>query len=150
MFFKKKMKLGAVTTLIDKDLTIRGDTTYSGGLRLDGKIFGNLTLLALEDDKNTILIMGEGSKVTGNIIVETGIINGEIRGNIKCTDYLELNANAIITGDIEYGALEIHAGAKVNGNLSLIKKDVARKRPKEKLILKQSVTKKVLGEKDVS
>jgi cytoskeletal protein CcmA (bactofilin family) len=94
--------------------------------------------------------MGEGSKVTGNIIVETAIINGEIRGNIKCTDYLELNANAIITGDIEYGALEIHAGAKVNGNLSLIKKDVARKRPKEKLILKQSVTKKVFGEKDVN
>ncbi len=148
MFFKKKIKMGAVTTLIDKDLTIRGDTTYSGGLRLDGKIFGNLTLLG--NDKNTILIMGEGSKVTGNIIVETGIINGEIRGNIKCMDYLELNANAIITGDIEYGALEIHAGAKVNGNLSLIKKDVARKRPKEKLILKQSVTKKKFGEKDVS
>lgn len=148
MFFKKKIKMGAVTTLIDKDLTIRGDTTYSGGLRLDGKIFGNLTLLG--NDKNTILIMGEGSKVTGNIIVETGIINGEIRGNIKCMDYLELNANAIITGDIEYGALEIHAGAKVNGNLSLIKKDVARKRPKEKLILKQSVTKKVFGEKDVN
>ncbi|MGE4596369.1 MAG: polymer-forming cytoskeletal protein [Methylophilaceae bacterium] len=148
MFFKKKIKMGAVTTLIDKDLTIRGDTTYSGGLRLDGKIFGNLTLLG--NDKNTILIMGEGSKVTGNIIVETGIINGEIRGNIKCMEYLELNANAIITGDIEYGALEIHAGAKVNGNLSLIKKDVARKRPKEKLILKQSVTKKVFGEKDVN
>lgn len=148
MFFKKKIKMGAVTTLIDKDITIRGDTTYSGGLRLDGKIFGNLTLL--RDERNTILIMGEGSKVTGNIIVETAIINGEIRGNIKCTDYLELNANAIIIGDIEYGVLEIHAGAKVNGNLSLIKKEVVRKRPKEKPILKQNVMKKVFGEKDVN
>ena len=42
MFFKKKKKkLGAINTLIDKDNVIRGNYSYSGGLRLDGKIFGD-------------------------------------------------------------------------------------------------------------
>ena len=37
MIFKKKKKLGTIDTLIDKDIVIRGDTSYSGGgaLRTD-------------------------------------------------------------------------------------------------------------------
>ena len=45
MLFKKKKKLGAIDTLIDKDIVIRGNTSYSGGLRLDGKINGDLTVV---------------------------------------------------------------------------------------------------------
>ena len=39
---KKKRKFVAITTLIDKDIVISGDTTYTGGIRVDGKIKGNL------------------------------------------------------------------------------------------------------------
>ena len=39
---KKKRKFVAITTLIDKDIVISGDTTYTGGIRIDGKIKGNL------------------------------------------------------------------------------------------------------------
>ncbi len=39
---KKKRKFVAITTLIDKDIVISGDTTYTGGIRIDGKINGNL------------------------------------------------------------------------------------------------------------
>ena len=136
-FFKKKRKFGAITTLIDKDITIKGDTTYSGGLRLDGKIIGDLTVLG---DAGGTLIMGEESRITGNVMIETGIINGEVTGNIKCLDYLEINANSVIKGDIEYSIIEIHAGAKVNGVL-LSKKEATRQ--KDKLTLKEKIVKKM-------
>ena len=137
MVFKKKRRFGAITTLIDKDITIKGNTTYSGGLRLDGKITGDLTVLG---DAGGTLIMGEESRIIGNVMIETGIINGEITGNIKCLDYLELNANSVIKGDIEYSTIEIHAGAKINGVL-LLKKEPTRQ--KCKLTLKEKIVKKM-------
>ena len=137
MVFKKKRKFGAITTLIDRDITIKGDTTYSGGLRLDGKIIGDLTVLG---DAGGTLIMGEESRITGNVMIETGIINGRVIGNIKCLDYLELNANSVITGDIEYSTIEIHAGARVNGIL-LSRKEATKQ--KNSLTLKEKIVKKM-------
>ena len=83
--------------------------------------------------------MGEESRITGNVIIETGIINGRVIGNIKCLDYLELNANSVITGDIEYSTIEIHAGARVNGIL-LSKKEATKQ--KDSLTLKEKIVKK--------
>ena len=115
---KKKRKFVAITTLIDKDIVISGDTTYTGGIRIDGKINGNLKVHGEED---SLLIMGHGSKITGDVEVEKAIINGEINGNIKCYDYLELNTNAIVNGNIEYDIIEVHEGSKITGNLKFSK-----------------------------
>ena len=135
MIFKKKKKLGAINTLIDRDNVIKGNYSYSGGLRLDGKIYGDLTVV---EDSGGTLIMGEYSKIKGSVIVETAIIAGEIIGDVTCSDYIELHPTSIIKGDIEYNSIEIHAGAKVNGELKQITK------AQNKLPLKKE---RVLGEK---
>ena len=75
--------------------------------------------------------MGRGSKITGDVEVEKAIINGEINGNIKCHDYLELNTNAVVNGSMEYDILEIHEGSKITGNLKFIKNNKTIE-PKEK------------------
>ena len=126
---KKKRKFVAITTLIDKDIVISGDTTYTGGIRIDGKINGNLKVHGEED---SLLIMGHGSKITGDVEVEKAIINGEINGNIKCHDYLELNTNAIVNGSIEYDIIEVHEGSKINGILKFIK-NKKKIKPKKKI-----------------
>ena len=64
MIFKKKKKLGVIDTMIDKDNVIRGNYSYSGGLRLDGKIYGDLTVI---EDSDGTLIMGEYSKIKGSV-----------------------------------------------------------------------------------
>ncbi len=58
---------------------IRGNYSYSGGLRLDGKIYGDLTV---EEDSGGTLIMGEQSRIKGSVMVETAIIAGEVIGNV--------------------------------------------------------------------
>ena len=115
---KKKRKFVAITTLIDKGIVISGDTTYTGGIRIDGEIIGNLKV---HGEGDSLLIMGHGSKITGDVEVEKAIINGEINGNIKCHDYLELNTNAIVNGSVEYNILEVHEGSKITGNLKFTK-----------------------------
>ena len=140
MILKKKKKLGTIDTLIDKDIVIRGDTSYSGGLRLDGKIYGDLTVV---EDSGGTLIMGENSKIKGSVVVETAIIAGEIMGNVTCYDYLELQPGSIIKGNIEYNSLEIHAGAVINGVLKQINNAQMKK-----LQLKKDKKVEVIGAKD--
>ena len=105
-------------------MIIRGNTTLTGGIRLDGKIYGNLTVL---DGQDGTLIMGENSVIKGNVIVPTAIIGGKITGNIKCLDYLEVHSNAVINGDIEYNLIELHAGAKINSRLKIMTKSEIKK-----------------------
>ena len=142
---KKKRKFVAITTLIDKDIVISGDTSYTGGIRIDGKMIGNLKVHGEED---SLLIMGHGSKITGDVDVEKAIINGEINGNIKCHDYLELNTNSIVNGSIEYDIIEVQEGAKITGDLKFIKnnkKTETKKNIKQKFQnkLKKLITKKI-------
>ena len=142
---KKKRKFVAITTLIDKDIVISGDTSYTGGIRIDGKMIGNLKVHGEED---SLLIMGHGSKITGNVDVEKAIINGEINGNIKCHDYLELNTNSIVNGTIEYDIIEVQEGSKITGDLKFIKnnkKTEPKKNIKQKFQnrLKKLITKKI-------
>ena len=142
---KKKRKFVAITTLIDKDIVISGDTTYTGGIRVDGKIKGNLKV---HGDEGSLLIMGYGSTITGDVEVEKAIINGEINGNVKCKDYLELNTNAIVNGSIEYDIIEVQEGAKITGDLKFIKnnkKTEPKKNIKQKFQnkLKKLITKRI-------
>jgi|TARA_B100000795_G_C22552979_1_gene343234 cytoskeletal protein CcmA (bactofilin family) len=139
MIFKKKKKLGSIDTLIDKDNIIKGNYSYSGGIRLDGKIYGDLTVV---EDSGGTLIMGEYSRIKGSVTVETAIIAGEVIGNVTCYDYLELQPSSIITGNIEYNQIEIHAGAKINGELKQITKAQMNKVQK-KLPFKKD---KIIGE----
>ena len=134
---KKKRKFVAITTLIDKDIVISGDTTYTGGIRIDGKIKGNLKV---HGEEGSLLIMGHGSKITGDVEVEKAIINGEINGNVKCRDYLELNTNAIVNGSIEYDIIEVHEGSKINGILKFIRN---KKKIKPKKKIKQNIKKNI-------
>ncbi|MEY4843505.1 MAG: hypothetical protein RLZZ564_455 [Pseudomonadota bacterium] len=128
MFFNKKNnKARTIDTLIDKDISVRGNVTYSGGIRVDGSIQGNLT--ELPGTAGT-LIMGNKSRIKGNVSAHTAIIGGDVTGNIICAEYLELHANAKIMGDIEYKVIEIHAGAKVYGRLKEVAKDYQTQKKK--------------------
>jgi len=127
---RKKRKFVAITTLIDKDTVITGNTSYNGGIRIDGTVIGNLKVHGQEGN---LLIMGYGSKITGDVQVEKAIINGEVEGNIKCLDYLELNTDATVSGNIEYDLIEVHEGAKINGHLKFIKN---KNKPNLKPLLK--------------
>ena len=127
MLFKKKNKFN-IDTLINEDFVIKGDTTYVGGIRLDGKIIGNVNVLG---GNNGTLIMGEGSEVRGDIIVHNAIIGGKVTGNIRALDYIEIHPKADISGDIEYKVLEVHAGAKIQGVLKMMSTSAIKQYAKE-------------------
>ena len=104
-----------IDTLIGVTTDMKGDIVFSGGLRIDGKIKGNITA---RNDDNSTLVLSENAVVTGDVNVPHMIVNGKIKGNVRSVERLELQNKAEIVGDVAYKVLEIAAGAQVVGTLT--------------------------------
>ena len=112
---KKKRKLHShIDTLIGPNTQIEGNINFSGGLRVDGHVCGNI--IATGDTHNT-LVLSEHGKIEGKIQVSNVVINGTVSGPIYADEYLELQGKAKIFGDVYYGAMEIQLGASIEGKM---------------------------------
>jgi len=116
MFDKKKhVPQKRIDCLIGAGTIVHGDISFSGGLRIDGKVEGNVTAAA---EGSATLVVSEQARVDGDINVSHVVINGAVNGQIKAKDYLELQAKARVAGDVNYRTLEMHLGAVVQGRLN--------------------------------
>lgn len=103
-----------IDTLIGSNTHIAGDINFSGGLRIDGHIVGNV--IATDEQHTTLVLSNEGS-IKGNIKAANVVLNGTVTGSIQATDYLDLQEHAKVYGDVLYGSLEIQLGASVEGKM---------------------------------
>ena len=103
-----------IDCLIGAETTIEGGVTFSGGLRIDGKVVGNITA---EEGKPGTLVISESARVEGEIRVPHIVINGAVVGPVHSGEYVELQPKANVTGDVHYNTLEMQLGAVVEGRL---------------------------------
>lgn len=103
-----------IDTLVGVKTELKGDIVFSGGLRIDGKVKGNITA---KGDGSSTLVLSEHAVVTGNVTVPHMIINGAIKGHVRSSERIELQAKADISGDVTYKTIEMALGACINGAL---------------------------------
>ena len=103
-----------IDCLIGAGTTIEGSITFTGGLRVDGRIHGDV--IAGEGKPGT-LVLSEDAHIEGAIRVSHIVINGTVVGQVHAAEYVELQAKANVTGDVHYKTLEIQLGAVVQGRL---------------------------------
>jgi cytoskeletal protein CcmA (bactofilin family) len=97
------------STLIGRDVTIKGDISATADLHIDGRIEGDISCATL--------IQGESSTIVGTITTETARVAGAINGSISARELTVLRT-ARIEGDVQYDALTIEQGAEVEGRFS--------------------------------
>jgi len=115
MFSKKHSKPQTqIDSLIGAGTTIEGNLNFSGGLRIDGQVNGNVIA---EKGKPSTLVLSERACVVGEVNVTHLVINGTIKGPVFVSEYLELQSKAKVNGDVHYAAMEIQLGAIVEGRL---------------------------------
>jgi cytoskeletal protein CcmA (bactofilin family) len=112
-----------IDTLIGVKTEIKGDITFSGGLRIDGKIRGNVSA---KGDSNSTLVLSENAQIVGNVTVPHVISNGSIKGSVRASERMELQPKAEIAGDVFYKVIEMALGAVINGNLVREPSDASR------------------------
>ena len=103
-----------IDCLIGAGTAVEGNIEFTGGLRVDGKVRGNVT--AAEGKPGT-LVLSEQAQIEGEIHVSHVVINGTVIGPVYAVEYVELQPKANVTGDVHYKTLEMQLGAVVQGRL---------------------------------
>ncbi len=115
MFGSNKQKAtNRIDSLIGLETRIQGDMTFSGGLRIDGEVVGDVTA---HDEKQSTLMVSEKARIRGTVRVGHLVLNGTVEGPIHASHYLELQSKCHVHGDVYYSTLEMHPGAVVVGQL---------------------------------
>jgi cytoskeletal protein CcmA (bactofilin family) len=104
-----------IDTLIGAGARIDGNITFSGGLRIDGEVTGNVTA---RPGNPTVLVIGEQGRVHGELRAARIVVNGIVAGAVCATELIELQPRARVSGELRYAALEIHRGALIEARLS--------------------------------
>lgn len=114
MFGKQSKPQNRIDSLIGATTRIEGNLFFSGGLRVDGTVRGNVA--ALPDQPGT-LVLSEHARVDGEVHAAHVVINGTVNGPVHATESLELQANCRVKGDVNYKSIEVVRGALVEGRL---------------------------------
>ncbi|MBW7861063.1 MAG: polymer-forming cytoskeletal protein [Rhodocyclaceae bacterium] len=111
---KKTIEVNKLSSLIADNLRIVGDVYFSGGLRVDGHIEGDV--IGRNGDKSLIVLSEKGS-IIGRVQAYDAVINGSVKGDLEVEHFLELHSNARIAGNISYRQLQMDCGAGIEGQL---------------------------------
>jgi cytoskeletal protein CcmA (bactofilin family) len=114
LFRNRRKRQSRINSLIGAASTIEGDVIFSGGLRIDGQVKGNVRVA---DEQSGTLVVSEQARIEGEINVPNCVINGTVVGSVHAAESLELQSGAQVTGDVHYCNIEVHEGAVVQGRL---------------------------------
>ncbi len=117
----KKVESEAISSIIDKSMSITGEVIFKGKARVDGVINGNI------DGEH--LILSESGKVNGDITVSSFNCYGALEGNVKAS-MLIARKNCSIHGKLEADSLTVEPGASIVGEIKVSSKDVSTPTPK--------------------
>ena len=106
----------SINTILGRGTSLCGDIKVNGFVRVDGDIKGNL-----ETDSN--VIVGENSRVQGNVKSKSIIIGGIIIGNVFALDNVKILSGAVIIGDVISHKVQIEETAVIHGHCISLKND---------------------------
>ena len=99
-------------SVLDAQLVVTGDIETDGTVRVDGRLEGSIRRAGM-------VILGPGASVLGNVGAREVIIGGTVQGNIEAKERVELQPSAVVSGDIDAGAILMHEGGSVRGRLNV-------------------------------
>lgn len=105
-----------IDSLIGARVLIVGTVTFSGCLRVEGRITGDVHA---RQDESSALVVGKDGYLEGDACAPHIKVSGRIYGPVQASQSLEVYANGRINGNIEYARLEVHEGAQLQGTLSM-------------------------------
>jgi len=98
---------------IGRSVVIKGEISGSEPLYIDGRVEGTIHLT---DNRVTI---GRNGSVVANINAKEVVIMGSVKGNIECTDRLDIRGEGSLTGDVITHRISVEDGAVMKGSIEV-------------------------------
>ena len=99
---------GEYATVIGPDARFKGELTFTGGVRIDGKFEGSI------ETQGKVLV-SEGGELKAEVKANNVTLEGRLVGNLAAKDRVELKASARMEGDVRAAKLLVVEGATVVG-----------------------------------
>ncbi len=101
-----------VDSVLGPGLTIQGELTGSGGVRIDGAFDGEIGLRG-------IVVIGEGGRVTcKQLRASTLIVSGSLKGDVTA-QRVEITSTGRVWGDVVTTSFSTHEGAFLRGKITM-------------------------------
>jgi cytoskeletal protein CcmA (bactofilin family) len=110
---------GGVATsdlLLGAGAEFEGKLTFKGTVRIDAKFTGSIVT-------NDVLVVGEHARMDAEITCGTVVVHGEVNGNIKARNAVELYRSAKVHGNIETPSLMVEKGVLLQGEVKMAQTD---------------------------
>jgi len=120
MFGKRKphaIKVSQLESLLAPGVKIVGDVHFARGIRIDGRVDGNVVGQGSEPQERPLLVLSDKGHIEGSVRCGDAVINGTVAGDLHVEHFLELQPQARVSGTIRYGQLKMDVGATVHGQL---------------------------------
>ncbi|MDP3480814.1 MAG: polymer-forming cytoskeletal protein [Desulfoprunum sp.] len=112
---KSKADIEAISSLIDKSMSITGTLTFKGKARIDGIVSGNI--------EGEHLILSETGRIIGNIKSISFNCYGTLEGDVQANNVIA-RKNCSIHGRLEAISLTVEPGAAIDGEIKAATKDL--------------------------
>jgi cytoskeletal protein CcmA (bactofilin family) len=112
-FDRKRQESEVWTGFLDQGVKLDGTLEVNGTFRIDSAIKGTI----LSEDT---LILGSHSVVEGEIVGNRVIVGGRFDGIIRAKGKVEIQPDAIVTGEVHSPCLVIEPGAIFDGQCHML------------------------------
>jgi len=103
------------TARLGAGLHVKGEISGNEDLSIDGTVEG---LVHLEDRKLTI---GASARVTADVIAREVVVYGNVKGNLRARDRIEIKKDGSVVGDLTTARIMIEDGAYFKGSIEIDK-----------------------------
>jgi len=135
----QKAESEAISSIIDKSMTITGDISFQGKTRIDGTINGNIS--------GEHLVLSESGRITGEITAISFNCFGTFEGNIKAS-IITARKDSAIHGKLEAGSLTVEPGASIDGEIKAATRELIEEAGKNQSPSKPAATPATMDKKD--
>jgi cytoskeletal protein CcmA (bactofilin family) len=108
----RNITVGQVHTILGPESSFEGKLSFQGTVRIDGRFSGEVVT-------QDVLVVGEGAVVKAELDVGSIVINGEVQGNIRARQAVEIHAPGKLKGNVETPKLVIDAGVVFEGSCKM-------------------------------
>ncbi len=118
-----------VETVVGPSVNVEGDFASEGNIVVKGTVSGSVFT-------SKHLTVEMGAKIIANVRAGSATIAGEVRGNMKIKESLELISTSKVLGDIDVKNLKVESGALLHGRIIMPGMEVSEKSIKTKTFKK--------------
>ena len=104
----RRLNNDTISSIVDQNMTITGELRFSGKIRIDGTVNGNV--------HGEHLILSRSGRINGDIKVATFVCHGTIEGNVTA-DLVTARKSSYIFGKVAATDLVVEPGAVLDSEV---------------------------------